>query len=64
MDLKPEIRLMLEDCVESMDLKDKDKNKFFPIWNRHKKIFIEAINDFGNRQFDRGKDQHIDILNT
>lgn len=62
--MKAEVKLLLEETVDCMNLSDKEKEKFLPIWNRHRNLFVKQITEFGQRQFDRGKDQNIEFLQT
>jgi hypothetical protein len=62
--MSDEVKLMLEDIVDSMSLTNSEKEKFLPIWNRNRRLFVQKITEFGQRQYERGKDQHIDFLQT
>lgn len=62
--MQNEVRLLLEETVDCMDLTSKEKEKFLPIWNKNRKLFVKAIAEFGQRQFERGKDQNIEFLQT
>lgn len=62
--MKAEVSLLLEEIVDAMALTDKQKSEFYPIWHKNKKLFIQHITEFGERQFERGKDQNIEFLQT
>ena len=58
-----EARLLLEEAIDCMDLNEEQKQKFLPIWNTHRNMLAKMIAQFGENQFERGKDQHIEINN-
>jgi hypothetical protein len=58
---KIEIKTLLDEFIESIDLNEEDKKRFIPIWNKNNKLLVQLIFEFSEQQFNRGKDQSIEL---
>lgn len=56
-----ETRELLQEAIDCMDLKEAEKKRFMPIWNRHKEMVAKMVAEFVDQEFHNGKDQNIEM---
>lgn len=62
--MKSEVRQLFEEAVECMNLTDREKEKFLPIWRKNREIFVRIIVEYADEKFQAGKNQNIELLQT